>query len=152
MSTAAKYHKFKPLPDDIQSRLKILPRQLAQTGVLLAYLFGSMAQAGEGQDVDLALLMPEGERPYHLRQALSDWLASERLDIVDLRRASPVLRFEIISTGRCLYAGNDTIQLDFERQTLRQYKDTAWLRQKQVQLLQERMKQWSSNATVLPNG
>jgi hypothetical protein len=152
MAMADKYHKFKALPDDILTRLQQLPQYLAQSDVLLAYLFGSLAQAGKGQDVDLALLMPEGERPYHLRQALSDWLATERLDIVDLRRAAPVLRFEIISTGRCLFAYNDTIQLDFERQTLRQYKDTAWLRQKQLQLLHERMNQWSSNMTALPNG
>jgi len=65
MATADKYYKFKALPDDILIRLQQLPQYLAQSDVLLAYLFGSLAQAGKGQDVDLALLMPKGERPYH---------------------------------------------------------------------------------------
>jgi len=50
MATADKYYKFKALPDDILTRLQQLPLYLAQSDVLLAYLFGSLAQAGKGQD------------------------------------------------------------------------------------------------------
>ncbi|MCZ7668776.1 MAG: hypothetical protein M5U34_17040 [Chloroflexi bacterium] len=65
--------------------------------------------------------------------------------------APPPSWLEIIGGGQILYAANETIQLDFERHVLRQYKDTAWLRQKQEQFLKERMKQWSSNATASSN-
>ena len=151
MAIAEKWHRFKPLPQDILERVARLPAYLSQKNVQLAYLFGSLAQTGQGEDVDLALLTDEEERPYHLHNNLSAQLGIERLDIVDLRRASPVLCFEIISTGNCIYAANETIQLDFELETMRLYKDTAWMRSQQAFLLQERMKQWSSNTIVSPS-
>lgn len=152
MATAEKWHKFKPLPTNILERIARLPEYLSQTHVQLAYLFGSLAKEAQGEDVDLALLMAEGgKRPYQLHDDLSAQLNIERLDIVDLRRASPLLRFEIISSGNCIYAVNEAIQLDFELATVREYKDTAYLRQKQVHLLQERMTKWSLNTTALPS-
>ncbi|MFQ5399998.1 MAG: nucleotidyltransferase domain-containing protein [Anaerolineae bacterium] len=148
MGTADKWHRFRELPADIQTRLQQLPALFAREGVLLTYLFGSLARAETGQDVDLALLMPEEKRPYRLHQPIADTLGIERLDIIDLRRASPVLRYEIISTGLCIYAADDDIQLDCELKWLREYRDTAWLRRRQDGLLAERMKQWSSDATA----
>jgi predicted nucleotidyltransferase len=151
MATAAKWRKFQPLPPDIRERLTQLPALLDEQDVRLAYLFGSLAQGDEGKDVDLALLTPKEKRPYRLRPILTAHLGTERLDIVDLRRAPPVLAFEIISEGQCLYAYDDEIQLQFELRTLRQYKDTAWLRRRQDRLLKERMKQWSSSKKASEN-
>mgnify|MGYP002713011002 CR=1 FL=1 len=146
-----KWHKFKPLPADSRQRLNQLNPLFAAENVLLAYLFGSLTHTTQAHDIDLALLMPPDKRPFYLQPAINHTLHTERVDIVDLRRATPVLAFEIISNGQILYAADETMQLDFERHVLRQYKDTAWLRQKQEQSLKERMKQWSSNATALPN-
>jgi len=146
-----KWHKFKPLPNDIRQSVAQLDTFFTAEGVLLAYLFGSLTHTNQAHDIDLALLLPPDKRPFHLHPAISHTLHTERVDIVDLRRAAPVLAFEIISSGQILYAANETIQLDFERHVLRQYKDTAWLRQKQEQFLKERMKQWSSNATASSN-
>lgn len=151
MTAMDKWHKFKPLPPDIRQSVAQLTPFFTAEGVLLAYLFGSLTQNDDARDVDLALLMPADKRPFHLHTPLTHILNTERLDIVDLRRAAPVLAFDIITTGQCLYASNETIQLDFERHILRQYKDTNWLRQKQEKLLKERMKQWSSNTTASPN-
>lgn len=151
MSNAVKWHKFQPLPDNIRQSIHRLTKYFATEGVLLAYLFGSLAHNDAANDVDLALLMPEEKRPFHLHPRITETLGTERVDIVDLRRASPVLAFEIVSSGQCIYAANDTIQLDFELHTLRQYKDTAWLRRNQEQMLKDRMAQWSLNATASPN-
>jgi hypothetical protein len=66
------------------------------------------------------------------------------VDLVDLRQASPVLRFEILRTGRLLYAADPLVAERFELDTLRLYRDTAWLRRQQREYLQERMERWSS--------
>jgi predicted nucleotidyltransferase len=140
-----KWHRMKPLPQDIAVRLAQLPSLLAAEGVQLAYLFGSLAQQTKGNDVDLALLMPPDQLPYRLRDKLTTFLKTERLDIVDLRRANNVLRFEIISSGRCLYASDDDQKQDFELETVRVYHDREIPRRRQEAILRERMK-WLSNA------
>ena len=140
-----------PIPTDIAQRLARLPALLAEAGVLLAYLFGSLAQQENGNDIDLALLLPPGAKPYRLRDKLTNFLGTQRLDIVDLRRANNVLRFEIISTGRCLYAADDDLRLAFELDTVRIYHDREIPRRRQEALLQERM-QWLLSETPSLNG
>ena len=142
-----KWIRTKPVPPDIDQRLAQLPALLAAEGVLLAYLFGSLAQQANGNDIDLALLLPPEAKPYRLRDKLTDFLGTQRLDIVDLRRANSVLRFEIISTGRCLYAANDDLRLEFELATVRVYHDREIPRRRQEALLRERMEWLSSEKT-----
>ncbi|MFO7539887.1 MAG: nucleotidyltransferase domain-containing protein [Chloroflexota bacterium] len=140
MATAEKWRHFEPLPADMAERLSRLDDLFVGEGVLLAYLFGSLLQESRpAQDVDLALLLPEDKRPYHLHPAIIACLGTERVDIVDLRRASPVLKFEIISNGRCLYTQNEDIQFEFVMATLRQYHDTNYLRQQQDKILRQRL-------------
>jgi uncharacterized protein len=145
------WRNFRPLPADIEARLEQLPAVLAEAGVLLAYLFGSLAQGRPGNDVDLALLTPPENPPYRLRDIITGCLDTERVDIVDLRRASPVLKFTVISDGRCLYAAHDDIRHNFIMATLRQYQDTNYLRETQNKILRERMRQWSSAAKASLN-
>jgi hypothetical protein len=76
-----------------------------------------------------------------VHQTIIDFLDTERVDIVDLRRASPVLRFEIMCTGRCIFSADQYLQIDSELVWLREYKDTAWLRRRQDKLLWKRLKQ-----------
>lgn len=147
---AKKWHRVKELPAGISQRVAALPPVLAEEGVLLAYLFGSLAERPDGNDVDLALLMPPGRKPYRLRDKLTDFLGTQRLDIVDLRRANNVLQFEIISTGRLLYAAGDEQRLDFELEVLRVYHDREIPRRRQEARLRERM-QWLSNEAPSSN-
>lgn len=139
-----KWYRTKPLPSDIASRLDQLSSLFEAEGVLVAYIFGSLAQQREGNDVDLALLLPLDQPVYLLREKLSAVLGTERIDIVDLSRANNVLRFEIISTGRCLFAANDELRLDFELETVRIYHDREVPRRRQEAVLRERMA-WLSN-------
>lgn len=78
-------------------------------GVELLLLFGSRAKdtASPGSDWDVGVLKREGfvepdaylDFTYRLAQALG----GGNLDVVDLRRASPLLRYEAARTGRPLY-------------------------------------------------
>lgn len=151
MAAAERWHKFAELPDNIRDTLTQLPPLLAREGVLLAYLFGSLAQNRPANDVDLALLTPEERPPYRLREAITECLGTERVDVVDLRRASPVLRFEVISRGQLIYAAESDLRLEFELATIREYQDTDYLRRQQREMLKRRMDAWSSSAEASSN-
>ena len=147
MGSIEKWKGFASLPPSIQSAINQLPELLTSTDVRLVCLFGSLAEGTMGNDVDLAILT-ESTPPYSLRNELIAFLGTERLDIVDLKRASPALCFEIIRSGQILYAADEEMQLQFELGIVREYHDTAYLRQKQEEGLKRRMASWLSITTV----
>jgi predicted nucleotidyltransferase len=72
------------------------------------YLFGSRAQdtVGPESDLDLAILAddPPGTVDlWHMAGELAD-VAGHPVDLVDLRTASTVMQYQIITTGRRLWA------------------------------------------------
>jgi len=143
MANRERWKRFEELPDDVRDRLERLPELLARRSVLLAYVFGSLAEnETPPEDVDLALLV-EGEPVHALRADLEEALGTRRLDLVDLRRASPRLRFHVIRDGRLLYARDDEVLNRFELDTLHVYRDTAPLRRRHRRVLRERMDTWS---------
>lgn len=141
MGIKERWKRSKPLPEDIKERLLNLATVFKQEEILLVYLFGSLAEGGREEDVDLAVL-PGKEDFTRLRGKLVDFLGTERIDLVNLREASPLLRFEIIKNGRLIYKVSDEMENDFELSTLREYKDTAYLRRKQAETLRERTQRW----------
>jgi predicted nucleotidyltransferase len=148
MGIAERWKGFRALSPDIVPALERLVPLFEREGVVLAYLFGSLSREQRGQDVDLAILVRDMPA-FRLRQAISDCLGTERLDLVDLKRASPVLCFEILRTGRPLYAASEEIQERFELATLHLYRDTRPMRQRQREYLERRLAQWSSDAKLL---
>jgi hypothetical protein len=147
MSIKKRWKGFKSLPQDIMERISDLNQLFEAEGVLLAYLFGSLAHIGAAQDspppqdVDFAIL-PSRDNFSELRDKIIESLGTERLDLVNLKTASPLLRFEVIRSGKLIYKQNDEMENDFELSTLREYKDTAYLRRKQERVLEQRTKQW----------
>jgi len=150
MSNPERWRNFCPLPADIRENLKALGSLFAETDVQLAYLFGSLSRWEEGQDVDLAILAEEMP-VYQLRAVITACLKTERLDLVDLKQASPFLRFEIISTGTLIYAVSEAVENAFELQTIQLYRDTVPMRRQQNHYLQKRMALWSSTQKPLLN-
>jgi uncharacterized protein len=115
-------------------------------------LFGSLAAKGEEAprlpgDVDLAVLTGEGPA-WELQESLVEWLGTDRLDLVDLRKASPVLRFEILRGGRPIYISDEEIIERYEMETLHLYRDTEPMRRRQRQALRERMAAWCSKEAL----
>lgn len=79
--------------------------------LLAVYLFGSQASghASAESDIDLAVLMPGVLDPvdlWRLAGELAD-IASIHVDLIDLRSASTVLQYQIITKGRRLWAKNE---------------------------------------------
>lgn len=75
---------------------------------LAMYAFGSRVQghARPDSDLDLALLVPGYAQPlqrWELAQQLAAALGCE-VDLLDLRAASTVMQYQVLMTGRCLWA------------------------------------------------
>jgi predicted nucleotidyltransferase len=138
MGIAERWKRSRQLPPDIAAALQGLGPLFQREGVVLAYLFGSLSRGQAGQDVDLAILTRDAPA-FRLREKIAAALHTERIDLVDLRRAPPVLRFEILRTGRPLYVADEQAQERFELATLRLYRDTHPLRRRQREYLRRRM-------------
>lgn len=149
MTVRERWSEEPELPRDLRRRLDELPRWLAARGVRFAYLFGSLT-AGKGpgshgrtavaaDDVDLAAWR-EGGPAWELRGPLCEFLGTERLDLVDLRLAGPVLRFGIVRDGRRIWARDAADADEFEQRVILEYLDTAYLRRVQMEYVAARAK------------
>jgi predicted nucleotidyltransferase len=129
---------FAELPDEVERSLRDLDELFARSGVQLAYLFGSLGRGESSHDVDLALL--GGPTPvFELRRAIAERLGTQRLDLVDLADAPPLLRFEIVQTGHPIFVANNDVLNNFELATMHLYRDTQPLRKSQGRYLRERV-------------
>lgn len=91
---------------DIQALLTHLQDQLPD--LLAVYLFGSHAQgtAGPDSDVDMAVLVPGEIDPMLLWQIAGDMadIAKVPVDLIDLRAATTVMQYQIVTRGQRLWA------------------------------------------------
>ena len=109
---------------------------------MLAYIFGSFPHHEGAADIDLAILPGDGGLG-ELREKITEILNTERVDLVNLKTATPVLRFEVVSTGVLIFKRSDSVENSFELSTLREYRDTGHLRAVQAEMVEERNKRWS---------
>jgi uncharacterized protein len=81
-------------------------------GVVLAYLFGSQAEgtARPSSDIDFAVLLPPGtpreqflDARLSLINAVMDVLHTDKVDLVVLNEATPLLMHQVVKFGRVLY-------------------------------------------------
>mgnify|MGYP001583724443 CR=1 FL=1 len=82
------------------------------------YRFGSQVSGRTHQesDLDLAVLLPSplpAVRRFEIEQDLAAFLHTN-VDLVDLRAASTVFRMQVVSTGECLYARDETERRRFQ--------------------------------------
>lgn len=129
MGVREKYRGRPPLPADWEERLHRLPPLLARHDVRLAYLFGSAAD-GEGSgrhpsDIDLAYLPGPGFRFRPFYAEVSEALGTDRLDLLDMRRAPAALLYEIVSRGRTIYRDRVETENSFEQATLARFREEA---------------------------
>ncbi|MGH7542291.1 MAG: type VII toxin-antitoxin system MntA family adenylyltransferase antitoxin [Gemmatimonadota bacterium] len=146
MGHPARWEGLDELPGDLSKRIQALPAYLEREGALVGYLFGSLVENDgprrEPNDVDLAVLMEDGA-VWTLRDGLRKLLGTQRLDLVDLSTADPVLRFEVIRSGHPIYWRDDDTLNRFELDTMHLYRDTAPMRARQREYLRERTARWS---------
>jgi hypothetical protein len=98
----------------------------AQPDVELAVLIGSEArgQAGRRSDLDLAVLGPAPDRLAPLAVTLSR-AAGRDVDLVDVRSAPPLLRFEVARDGRLLVERHPFLWSDIRAKAMVDWWDWA---------------------------
>jgi uncharacterized protein len=113
--------------------------------VKFAYLFGSLAcgNAGPLSDIDLAVYLDGRLDLFNSRlkimDALSRAIKTEKFDLIVLNNAPLVLKHEVIRDG-ILLKDDRSRRVMFESQALREYLDTAYLREVQRGYLREQLK------------
>lgn len=137
MGIAERWRGYGRLPGDVRERVGRLPELFAAKPVRLAYLFGSAAGRGAPDDLDVAVLMREGA-PLDLWDDLVRLLGTDRVDLVDLAQAPPLLRFQIVRDGALLFRESGETENEFELAAIREYRDTGHLRKIQDAYLRER--------------
>ena len=97
----------------------------------LLVLFGSSVggQPRAGSDVDLAVLCDGPADHEALYLAIAPCIGTDRLDLVDLRNAGPLLAFAVARTGHLLFERTPGAFRQFQSLAARRYCDTEKLRQ-----------------------
>ena len=101
--------------------------------VQLIVLFGSAAggRTTPRSDVDVAVLCDRLADFDALFLALAPVFRTERLDIVDLRRAGPVLSFQVACSGVLIFERTQAGFHEFQSLASRRFADTRKLRDAQ---------------------
>lgn len=120
--------------------------------VLLAYLFGSVAEDKQNKlsDLDIAVLVERDklgkldEQPFGYQvSAMTDLISllkTNDVDLVILNYATPLLSHEVIKYGEVIFCRDEEMRIQFEVRTLQQYIDTKPLRDIQHEYLVRRIK------------
>jgi len=129
--------KRSEIPDmarEIRDKLNPL---FLEEGLKLVLLFGSIARGKvhEKSDIDLAFLFDEPVDILGLTNKVTRFLQSDRVDVVDLKRASPLLKFCAAKEGVVLYERAPGLFNNFYSLAFRRYVDTKKLRNAQEEII-----------------
>src|SRR3990167_2018061 len=88
--------------EEIRNRLSPL---FADEGLRLILLFGSVAtgKVNKKSDIDLAFLFDKPIDMLALTNRVIRLLRTDNIDVIDLRRASPLLKYSAVRHGKPLY-------------------------------------------------
>ncbi len=121
------YQRKKVVVEKVAEEFRRLIASRYSDYIVYVYLFGSLVEgrATEESDIDIAI------RFYDHVQRETRWrvvkeilgIISEDIDIVDLDRASPVLRMVVYSRGRLIYCRNRWILFLDQNKTIKLYND-----------------------------
>jgi predicted nucleotidyltransferase len=113
--------------DEIKAKLAPLFEDEALQFVLL---FGSQSsgQAQAESDIDLGFLYDEPVDLLNLTNKVIQLLCKDRVDVVDLRRANPLLCYSAARQGKLLYERCPGLFNRFYSLSFRRYVDTKKLR------------------------
>ncbi len=104
-----------------------------EKGLQLILLFGSVASGKEYResDIDLGFLFDKPVDILALTNRVIQLLKTDRVDVVDLSRASPLLKYSAIRTGKALFEQTPGLFNIFQSLTFRIYVDAKKLRDAQ---------------------
>jgi predicted nucleotidyltransferase len=114
--------------EEVAARVADLPGAMPTLELLV--LFGSTVKGRRraGSDLDFAARSEGPTDLDALYLALAGRLGTDRLDLIDLRRAGPLLAFEVARSGRLLFERRRGMFREFQSLASRRYCDTTKLR------------------------
>jgi len=126
-----------------QDRIHEIERKLAplfqEEALQIALLFGSTAlgRFHKRSDIDLAFLFDRPADIIQLTNKVTRLLGTDRVDVVDLRRASPLLTFAAVSQGTLLYERASGLFATVYSLAFRRYLDTQKIREAQDSVVKQ---------------
>lgn len=119
-------------------REKLVP-VFRDKGLRLLLLFGSSVSGNthKRSDLDIAFLFDKPADMLDLANMVIKTLHTDEVDVVDLRRASPLLRYSAVRNGLLLYERNKGLFNDFYSLTFRMYVDSKKLRDARSMAIQQ---------------
>jgi len=130
MSVKERWIKARPIKFTTEKAVSlILPFLEHDSRISVAYLFGSRVNKPDhSSDIDIAFCTSDKfswEDYYILYGDLAKTLSSDRIDLVWLNGADPILTFEVIKYGKVLICKDPDILNDFELMSKKRYYDYA---------------------------
>jgi hypothetical protein len=126
--------------------VELLKSKLAsEEEVKFAYLFGSQVRqdVGKRSDIDIAVYLDNGVDGFryrlYLMEAIIKAVKNEKVDIIILNTATPLLCHQVVKNGVVLKDDKGQ-RLDFETRVLKEYLDTEYLRNTQLSYMREHIK------------
>jgi len=123
------FHKI-ILPDEIKRRLTPL---FPEKGLQLVLLFGSSVTGNRHShsDIDLGFLFDGEVDILALTNKVIRLLKTDNVDVVDLKKASPLLKFSASRSSEVLFEKTPGLYNAFSSLAFRRYVDTKKLRDAQ---------------------
>jgi predicted nucleotidyltransferase len=115
-------------PDELRKSLAGVGTELPELRLLVVFGSAVRGRTHDDSDLDLAVGCDEAADLDHLFLALAPRCRTSRLDLVDLRRAAPLLAFEIARKGQLLFEREPGRFRAFQSLAWRRYVDTKKLR------------------------
>jgi len=105
----------------------------------LVLLFGSLAsgKVHKHSDIDLGFLYENPINIIDLSNKVIQLLHTDRVDVVDLKTASPLLKYSAAKNGNVLYEKKDGMFQEFLSLAFRMYVDTKKLREVRKNLIRD---------------
>ncbi len=116
-----------PNPDETRESLASI---YEEEGLKLVLLFGSIASGKHRMesDIDLAFLFDREVDIVGLTTRVIELLAADNVDVVELRKASPLLRFSIARNPIVLHESRPSMFSEFYSLSFRMFMDTEKIR------------------------
>lgn len=117
--------------------------------VVTAYIFGSYTteKVSSMSDIDIAVLLRDsvdskeyGHIKLTITNDLIEQISFDRIDIVLLDIASPLLSHEVLKKGMLLFSRDETKRIEYTANAIMRYLDTIYLRSVQDRILHEKIR------------
>lgn len=110
---------------------------LKEDGLQILLLFGSTVSGNthKKSDIDLAFLFDRPVDILTLTNKVIRLLHTDNIDVVDLKNASPLMRFSIAKNGILIYEKEDAMFNGFYSLAFRRYIDTKKIRDAQEKVI-----------------